>query len=65
MVTEFLFSFYFVLFKKGDILHIIDKKPDGWWLAKDAEGNEGLIPRTYLEVSPAHLCLSCYKVFLF
>ncbi|XP_057637651.1 nephrocystin-1 isoform X1 [Chionomys nivalis] len=36
-------------FKKGDILHIIDKKPDGWWLAKDAEGNEGLIPRTYLE----------------
>ncbi|XP_038186387.1 nephrocystin-1 isoform X3 [Arvicola amphibius] len=36
-------------FKKGDILHIIDKKPDGWWLAQDAEGNEGLIPRTYLE----------------
>lgn len=36
-------------FKKGDILHIIEKKPDGWWLAKDAEGNEGLIPRTYLE----------------
>ncbi|CAO2578884.1 Nphp1 [Lemmus lemmus] len=36
-------------FKKGDILHIIEKKPDGWWLAEDAEGNEGLIPRTYLE----------------
>ncbi|XP_036041284.1 nephrocystin-1 isoform X3 [Onychomys torridus] len=36
-------------FKKGDILHIIEKKPDGWWLAKDAEGNEGLIPRTYME----------------
>ncbi|XP_060228121.1 nephrocystin-1 isoform X3 [Meriones unguiculatus] len=36
-------------FKKGDILHIIEKKPDGWWLAKDAEGAEGLIPRTYLE----------------
>lgn len=36
-------------FKKGDVLHIIEKKPDGWWLAKDAEGVEGLIPRTYLE----------------
>ncbi|XP_051000544.1 nephrocystin-1 [Acomys russatus] len=38
-----------LMFKKGDILHIIEKKPDGWWLAKDAEGAEGLIPRTYLE----------------
>ncbi|XP_031227695.1 nephrocystin-1 isoform X2 [Mastomys coucha] len=36
-------------FKKGDILRIVEKKPDGWWLAKDAEGVEGLIPRTYLE----------------
>uniref|UniRef100_A0A8C6HIS2 Nephrocystin-1 n=1 Tax=Mus spicilegus TaxID=10103 RepID=A0A8C6HIS2_MUSSI len=36
-------------FKRGDVLHIIEKKPDGWWLAKDAEGVEGLIPRTYLE----------------
>jgi hypothetical protein len=44
-------------FKKGDVLHIIEKKPDGWWLAKDAEGVEGLIPRTYLEVSPDHFCL--------
>ncbi|XP_008826397.1 nephrocystin-1 isoform X2 [Nannospalax galili] len=36
-------------FKKGDILHVIEKKPDGWWMAKDADGNKGLIPRTYLE----------------
>ncbi|XP_053445854.1 nephrocystin-1 isoform X1 [Nycticebus coucang] len=36
-------------FKKGEILLIIEKKPDGWWIAKDAKGNEGLIPRTYLE----------------
>ncbi|KAI5929392.1 nephrocystin-1 isoform X1 [Manis javanica] len=36
-------------FKKGEILHIIEKKPDGWWMAKDAKGNKGLIPRTYLE----------------
>ncbi|XP_063086063.1 nephrocystin-1-like isoform X6 [Cavia porcellus] len=37
-------------FKKGEILLIIEKKPDGWWIAKNAEGNEGLIPRTYLEL---------------
>uniref|UniRef100_A0A2R8P798 Nephrocystin-1 n=1 Tax=Callithrix jacchus TaxID=9483 RepID=A0A2R8P798_CALJA len=36
-------------FKKGEILFIIEKKPDGWWIAKDAKGNEGLVPRTYLE----------------
>ncbi|XP_023573272.1 nephrocystin-1 isoform X2 [Octodon degus] len=36
-------------FKKGEILLIIEKKPDGWWIAKNAKGNEGLIPRTYLE----------------
>ncbi|XP_042551334.1 nephrocystin-1 [Dipodomys spectabilis] len=36
-------------FKKGEILLIIEKKPDGWWIAKNAQGNEGLIPRTYLE----------------
>lgn len=37
-------------FKKGEILHIIEKKPDGWWIAKNAKGSEGLIPRTYLEL---------------
>ncbi|XP_013378285.1 PREDICTED: nephrocystin-1 isoform X2 [Chinchilla lanigera] len=36
-------------FQKGEILLIIEKKPDGWWIAKNAKGNEGLIPRTYLE----------------
>ncbi|XP_008585760.1 PREDICTED: nephrocystin-1 [Galeopterus variegatus] len=36
-------------FKKGEILLIIEKNPDGWWTAKNAQGNEGLIPRTYLE----------------
>ncbi|XP_077884135.1 nephrocystin-1-like isoform X7 [Ictidomys tridecemlineatus] len=36
-------------FKKGEILLEIEKKPDGWWIAKDSKGNEGLIPRTYLE----------------
>ncbi|XP_077891631.1 nephrocystin-1-like isoform X5 [Ictidomys tridecemlineatus] len=36
-------------FKKGEILLVVEKKPDGWWIAKDSKGNEGLIPRTYLE----------------
>uniref|UniRef100_A0A8D2BQB4 Nephrocystin-1 n=1 Tax=Sus scrofa TaxID=9823 RepID=A0A8D2BQB4_PIG len=36
-------------FKKGEILLIIEKNPDGWWLAKNAQGNKGLTPRTYLE----------------
>ncbi|XP_067560446.1 nephrocystin-1 isoform X9 [Pseudorca crassidens] len=36
-------------FKKGEILLIIEKNPDGWWMAKNAKGNKGLIPRTYLE----------------
>ncbi|XP_025723956.1 nephrocystin-1 isoform X1 [Callorhinus ursinus] len=36
-------------FKKGEILLVIEKKPDGWWIAKNAKGNKGLIPRTYVE----------------
>ncbi|XP_077648186.1 nephrocystin-1-like [Urocitellus parryii] len=36
-------------FKKEEILLVIEKKPDGWWIAQDSKGNEGLIPRTYLE----------------
>ncbi|XP_016078240.1 PREDICTED: nephrocystin-1 [Miniopterus natalensis] len=39
-------------FKKGEILLIIEKNPDGWWMAKNAEGNKGLVPRTYLEPCP-------------
>nr|XP_014708191.2 nephrocystin-1 isoform X1 [Equus asinus] len=36
-------------FKKGEILRIIEGKPDGWWTAKNAKGEKGLVPRTYLE----------------
>ncbi|KAM4804765.1 nephrocystin-1-like isoform X2 [Urocitellus parryii] len=46
-------------FKKGEILLVIEKKPDGWWIAQDSKGNEGLIPRTYLEIKsrPSHVSL--------
>ncbi|XP_053520681.1 nephrocystin-1 isoform X5 [Artibeus jamaicensis] len=37
-------------FKKGEILHIIEKNPDGWWMGKNAKGDKGLVPRTYLEI---------------
>ncbi|XP_075419262.1 nephrocystin-1 isoform X1 [Tenrec ecaudatus] len=36
-------------FKKGEILLVVTKKPDGWWAARNAKGDEGLVPRTYLE----------------
>nr|XP_033791448.1 nephrocystin-1 isoform X1 [Geotrypetes seraphini] len=37
-------------FKKGEILQILDKKADGWWIAENCKGNKGLVPKTYLQV---------------
>lgn len=37
-------------FKKNDILTIVEKQEDQWWMAKDCTGKEGLIPVNYVEV---------------
>eukprot|EP00112_Aurelia_sp_Birch-Aquarium-sp1_P010274 Seg2200.2 transcript_id=Seg2200.2/GoldUCD/mRNA.D3Y31 product="Crk-like protein" protein_id=Seg2200.2/GoldUCD/D3Y31 len=39
-------------FKKGDILTILQKEEDDWWLARHSSGKEGLIPRPYVEEIP-------------
>uniref|UniRef100_A0A8B9LGA1 Nephronophthisis 1 n=1 Tax=Astyanax mexicanus TaxID=7994 RepID=A0A8B9LGA1_ASTMX len=36
--------------QKGAVLRVLQKNEDGWWLAQDAKGNKGLVPRNYLKV---------------
>ncbi|XP_040906013.1 nephrocystin-1 [Toxotes jaculatrix] len=36
--------------QRGEILRIIRKTADGWWLAQDSKGNRGVVPKTYLKI---------------
>ncbi|XP_042358303.1 nephrocystin-1 [Plectropomus leopardus] len=36
--------------QRGEVLRIIRKTADGWWLAEDAKGNRGVVPKTYLKL---------------
>ncbi|KAF7220260.1 nephrocystin-1 isoform X1 [Nothobranchius furzeri] len=35
--------------QKGEVLTIIKKTADGWWLAQDKKGNKGVVPKTFLQ----------------
>ncbi|KAM9803748.1 LOW QUALITY PROTEIN: nephrocystin-1 [Neosynchiropus ocellatus] len=35
--------------QKGEVLRIIRKTGDGWWLAQNPKGDKGVVPRTYLK----------------
>ncbi|XP_041044606.1 nephrocystin-1 isoform X2 [Carcharodon carcharias] len=37
-------------FKSGEVLRILNQRPDGWWLGENAQGKKGLVPKTYLQV---------------
>ncbi|KAK1793666.1 hypothetical protein P4O66_012030 [Electrophorus voltai] len=38
--------------QKGDVLRVLQKNEDGWWLVQDSDSNRGLVPRNYLRVCP-------------
>jgi nephrocystin-1 len=41
-------------FVKGDIIYIIDmRREDGWWVAENSEGQQGLVPSNYLKLMEA------------
>ena len=39
-------------FVKGDVLTILSKEEDKWWLARDSKGKLGMIPVPYVEIIP-------------
>ncbi|KAK2878858.1 hypothetical protein QQF64_011023 [Cirrhinus molitorella] len=37
--------------QKGEILKVLSKNKDGWWLAQNSNGQKGLVPKTFLKMS--------------
>ncbi|XP_035388746.1 nephrocystin-1 isoform X1 [Electrophorus electricus] len=40
--------------QKGDVLRVLQKNEDGWWLVQDSDSNRGLVPRNYLRLISSH-----------
>ena len=36
-------------FKRGDVLTILQKDEDEWWMARNRNGDTGLVPKPYIE----------------
>ncbi|XP_051724821.1 nephrocystin-1 isoform X2 [Ctenopharyngodon idella] len=37
--------------QKGEVLKVLSKNKDGWWLAQNSNGQKGLVPKTFLKDS--------------
>ncbi|KAK7142468.1 hypothetical protein R3I94_011969 [Phoxinus phoxinus] len=35
--------------QKGEVLKVLSKNKDGWWLAQNSNGQKGLVPKTFLK----------------
>ncbi|XP_034537223.1 nephrocystin-1 [Notolabrus celidotus] len=35
--------------QRGEVLTVIKRTADGWWLSQDSKGNRGVVPKTYLK----------------
>uniref|UniRef100_A0A671RRN3 Nephronophthisis 1 n=1 Tax=Sinocyclocheilus anshuiensis TaxID=1608454 RepID=A0A671RRN3_9TELE len=37
--------------QKGEVLKVLSKNKDGWWLAQNSKGQKGLVPKTFLKMA--------------